>query len=260
MYAARRRQILGTCASIAAACLAVGGCVPENSRRQLGERLSVSLDTHSDIPADPYLAPDAELFLQGAATALTTPAFHDYLARMKAQGQGFHRVSKVYVTPRGFGWLSTIERTSSRQQGDPQSFTAALWLEGAVQNDRITRLWLHFTIEALASTRQQPEAYRAAAAARGLPVPNGWEQGTPALLAAAELEDRQQTVADELSPSPLLETAIASLGVSSLAVLIACRVRRPNMQKRDNAGLGQDGKLLLSLRTWSAPRMRRPDP
>jgi hypothetical protein len=231
----------------------------EDSRRQLGERFGAALDAPSDQPIDAHFAPGAAVFLQGASTPASPAAVSEYVRQLKRQGQFFHRVSKVYVTPTGFVWLLVVRRTTNSSEDDnAQSAQPGLWLEGTVQNDRITRVRIHFTVEALAAVRQPIEIYRAAAAARQVPLPADWENGTSAMLAAAERVD-QQADNDSITTQTFFSVG-ALTAVILLAVEFAIRARRIWRQKPVSAGQRQDGRMLLRLRRARAAAgiVRRP--
>ncbi len=63
-------------------------------------------------------------------------------------------------------------------------------MEVVIRDGSIVRVWIHFTVDALSRMEVKPEAYRAAADSRGIPVPDGWAEGTPSMLASAERTDR----------------------------------------------------------------------
>ena len=219
----------------------------EDSRRQLGERFSAALEAPSDERLDAYFASDAGVFLQGSAILFSPPTLRDYLRHLKEQGQLFHRVSNVYVTPTGFGWLLVIRRTSDVSAEDTTgSPLAGLWLEATIENGRITRVWIHLTVEALTAIRQPVETYRASVATRQLPLPVDWEKGTPALLAAAERVDRQ------VDNSTISTGTAFSLGACLAAMLLAIVFvpRRRWIRPRNPVSTGQrqGGRMLLELR------------
>jgi hypothetical protein len=65
-----------------------------------------------------------------------------------------------------------------------------LWMETVIRDQRITRLWIHFTREGLLWL--DPSAYQRDAALQGRPVPAGWSDGVQGILAEAEDDAAQE--------------------------------------------------------------------
>jgi hypothetical protein len=247
---AMRRLVAGlrgrlACVVLALICLALVTHLREDSRRQLGERFSAALEAPWDEPVDAYFAPEAGVFLQGATTPVLAPALRDYVRMLKGQGQFFHRVSRVYMTPAGFGWLLVIQKAANMSADDnTRVLPPGLWLQGTIENDRITRVWIHFTVEALQATGRPVEAYRASMATRQMPLPAAWEDGTPALLAAAERVDEQ---ADNDPGTASRVSGVGALLAGTLLALFAIRARQIVRRNRVTTGQLQDGRMLLEL-------------
>jgi hypothetical protein len=185
--------------------------LPRNRSRQLAEEFIQALQGQASGGVSAYLTPDANVFLQGSAVALNAADFNRYVDQQRQQSRTLRARGPVYLKDGGAGWLlelgpSAIERTNA----DPAA--AELWMEVRFRDDRISRVWIHFTAESLTVLRWDPGAYADAAAQRGMPVPTGWAMGTPTLLAEAEQTDRQQStfwnVADVLRSAT---TALAGL-------------------------------------------------
>jgi hypothetical protein len=245
------RAIVGVCVVFA---LMVCGCglLGSNTSRELGQRLADALEGRSAVTLDNYLTPDATVYLQGGAPA-SRQVFQDFIDRMKTSGEVFHRMSRVYLTPNGVGWLAGITRTGV-------DATPSLWIEAAIQSGRITKVWVHFTIETLQSVHQPPATYIANMAAMGLPLPDGWADGTPALLAAAERYDAQADTGPKLPSAPLASVAALVGAAATVRVLIAVRSKRP---KSEPAVVGErHTALLASMQEWrqtrSSPRTAIP--
>jgi hypothetical protein len=174
--------------------------------------------------ADRFLATDAQVFLQGATSEMTRDQFQEYLDLLKRGHRGIRAISRVFVTDHGAGWLITINYVEALENPAPP--TAGLWMEAQSQGDQITKLWIHFPVEAIARTMDTAEIYQAAALSRGMPVPPGWRDGTPALLAAAESTDQQITGGMHVWSMPLLAATLTLLLLAAGGLLVAARRRR----------------------------------
>jgi hypothetical protein len=232
--------------------VASSGCgmlADASSPRSLGERFTDSLETRSDVPFETYMTPDADVYLQGG-THLSLQAFREYVDRMRAGHQFYQRMSRVYATRGGAGWLLGITRTQPvANAAEAQTGSATLWMEVTIQSGQITRLWMHFTLETLQSIRQSPYAYEVSMAAEGLPLPDSWLDGTAAMVQAAEALDAQMGGARsewEVGPgsgAPLIPLAAGLLGLRMLLV------RRTRRDALDGATWGgRNSALLVSVR------------
>jgi hypothetical protein len=228
--------------------VASGGCglAPHNSAREVGESFANALEGRSGLPMETYLAPDADVYLQGGLH-LSRQAFRDHLNTMTAGYDFFHRMSRVFATRSGAGWLVDIIRAAdattaySTQVNEPPPY----WMEATIVSGRITRLWVHFTLETLLSIRQSPATYSAKMAAEGLPMPDDWSNGMAAMLAAAEAFDAQADSAQ----GPFSPTAAAPLTAVAAGLLIVRTLvarQRPSAQGVMAARIGERNHALLA--------------
>jgi DNA-binding NarL/FixJ family response regulator len=213
---------LGVLGSIAA-------LVPRNDAKALGERFVLALHGTSDVRAETYFASDAQVFLPGASLALSPPQFQEYLERLNCNRQAFHALSPVYMTDSGAGWLVEYQCDSPIVNMPGVELPPQLWMEARIADNTITRLWIHFTVEALARLHVQPDVYRAAAELQGIPVPDGWQDGTAAMLAAAQRRANNAPDAGIQSLNPALIVAAWS---PILAFLGIGRLRRPSRYRQ----------------------------
>jgi hypothetical protein len=164
--------------------------LPSNASRDVGEHFADALEGRSAAAVEMYLAPGATIYLQSGGE-LTRGALPRYLERMKENHQVFRRMSPVYVTRNGAGWLLGVVHTPELATSDVSAESATLWMEVAIDSGSIRRGWIHFTLETLQALHEPTQTYRASVAAYGLPLPDAWSDGTPALVAAAERYDAQ---------------------------------------------------------------------
>jgi hypothetical protein len=214
----------------------VSGCgvVQHSNPREVGEKFAETLEGRSSVPVEAYLTPDADVYLQGGLH-LSRQAFLDHLARMTAGYDFFHRMSRVYATREGAGWLLDIVRAADAATAYTTKVSAppSFWMEARIDSGHITRLWVHFTLETLLSIRQSPTTYAAAMAAQGLPMPEGWSNGIAAMLTAAEAFDAQ---ADQAENAPGSSTPLPAMPLTALAaallivrIFVAPRPRSTNL-------------------------------
>jgi hypothetical protein len=165
--------------------------LPGNRSRELAEGFAHALDGQADMRLDDYLAPDAEVFVQGATTALSPPQFRHYLDQLKRSRHAFHASSPVYLTEDGAGWLLELKNLSETAIANPPGIEspAQLWMQARIGERHITRLWIHFTVEALARLHSPADLYRARAVRQDIPLPEAWQDGTAAMVQAAERRD-----------------------------------------------------------------------
>jgi len=234
--------------------LACVGCQsrPNYSARQVGERFAHALETAFDAPIETYLTPDAQVFLQGS-NPIPAATFGAYLERMQKGHQFYVRTSRVYVTRTGAGWFADIKR-----QNDTTPSAQALWMEVTIQDGRMSRVWVHFTVETLGVLHQPQEAYQANMAARCLPLPAGWAAGTPAITAAAEAYDG---AASDLplpveGSVPFAMAGVALLGAAGLGG-VWLRLRAGARARPVLVGQRQGGELLRRLREDREPEYPR---
>jgi hypothetical protein len=170
--------------------------------------------------------------------------FHDYLERLKIGGQVYQRMSRVYLTPNGAGWLVGITRPGTVT-------TPSLWAEASIVDGRVTRVWFAFTAETLQSLHQPPDSYSASMAGWGLPLPESWADGTNAMLAAAERYDAAHDAGPPLPPVPV--DALVGLGALAALATALRRVVWPRSAPRQTvvASTRHDA-LLESVRTRRA--------
>jgi hypothetical protein len=228
------------------------GCQVANPSRVVAERFLQALRGNGDAHIEAYLNPDAEVFLQGAPMPMSRARFQEYVDVLRRGRQEFEPASRVFVTATGAGWLLSIGPTAD---GAPAAaIPAQLWMQATIRDERITRLWIHFTVEALPRLAVTPEVYRSVAFARGISVPDGWSEGTPALLAEAERADRSV----EGSSADATGQAV----IVSVAVLAACvgffgaRMRLRRLRQRSLPG--SSGALLEHLRRRQAIKAGSP--
>jgi hypothetical protein len=218
---------------LAAVIAVLSGCqlVPQNPTRSVAERFVRVLESPAPSTLAQYLTPDAEVFLQGAQSSMSAPLFDQYVDRLKRGYQAFHIASPIFLTATGAGWLTDIRYlrnpVSDQALADPPE--RSLWMEIAIRDGLISRVWMHFTVESLVTIQQQPETYRATMAARGLPVPDGWIDGTPALVAQAELVDRQIDT-EPKDPGPA--AFVWSVPVGGLVLVVTSLVGRRKLQAK----------------------------
>jgi hypothetical protein len=177
----------------------VGGAltlVPEDEARGLAERFARALDGEADGRLADYLAPDAQVFLQGAQTALSPPQFRDYMSQLTRSHRALHAASPVYLSEGGAGWLLEIKDLSDAAKFAPPGIdrSAQLWMQVSLGDDRITRVWVHFTVDALDRLHIAPDAYRATSERLHIPVPEAWQDGTAAMQQAAARHDQRTAV------------------------------------------------------------------
>lgn len=224
------------------------GCqtLPANQSRVVAQRFVQALRGDADARVDASLASDADVFLQGAQTSISPVRFQEYLDVLRSGRQEYQTASRVFVTTTGAGWLLTIGPTADSALVNPPGppLPAQLWMETTIRDDRITRVWIHFTVEALPRMAVRPEVYRSVAASRGLPVPEGWADGTPALLAAAERTDRLMDGGATDARSRVLIVAVGALAacISLLGARMRWRSRPPRTDQKIS------GALLENLR------------
>jgi hypothetical protein len=215
------------------ACQIVG----QGSTRQVGQGLADALERPADADFDSYLATDAEVYLPGPSQ-ISAAAFRNYLLNAQRGHTYFHRASRVYATSGGAGWMLEIIREQAGwadiAEGSPDQ--APLWMEVTLKDGRITRAWMHFTLATLATEHQPPELYAATAAAAQLPLPPGWWDGTPALLATAEANDRAEEAGVQPATSDVTvlvaAAAAMALGVGGAAIVLAKRGQAPTADGR----------------------------
>ena len=130
-------------------------------------------------------APNAEIWLVGATDRISPADFQAYVDRLKQSGAAFVPTSATLRTADGTGWFSTIHRLADKDSTGRSGDTSAwLWVEAVPANGKITRLWFHFTASDVQQQRGGLDAYIQQAAARGTPVPPGWENGDTAVVDA----------------------------------------------------------------------------
>jgi len=255
-------MIVRCCRLFAALLVLVGpGCqlLPGNPSRVVAERFVQALRGEADTKVDAYLAADAEVFLQGAQTPISPARFQEYIDVLRRGRQEFEAASRVFVTPTGAGWLLRIGPTTDNPSVNPPgpAIPAQLWMETLIREDRITRVWLHFTVEALPRLAVSPETYRTVAASRGLPVPDGWSEGTPALLAAAERTDRLVD-GDSAAGSQLMLVVVVVI-VGGLVARVGFFAARLRVHQRPRpTGRRSSGVLLENLRKAHSVANARP--
>jgi hypothetical protein len=203
--------------------------MPQSPKRSVAERFANVLEASSPSAVAEYLTPQAEVFLQGAPSSMSAARFETYIDQLKRGHQAFHTASPIFLTETGAGWLTDIRylrnSVSDQPLADPPQ--RSLWMEITIQDGLISRVWIHFTVESLVAIQQQPDTYRASMAARGLPVPDGWIDGTAALLAHAELVDRQvDPEAKDLGPDQFVWVMPVVGGLVVLLVTIFGRTLR----------------------------------
>jgi len=192
------------------------GC--QASPRNVAERFADALERPGDADFGSLLAYDAELFLPGP-NRISTAAFREYLTTTQRGHVYYHRASQVYDTADGAGWMLEI----MRDQAAPVSAAeqAPLWMEVAVRGGKVSRGWMHFTVETLATLRQPPETYVERAAAVNLPLPTNWSEGTRAMLAATDAHERAD---DPPPPWPAASSlVVATLGLAGATLLVSRR-------------------------------------
>jgi hypothetical protein len=225
--------------------------LPPNETRAVAEGFVKALEGGFDPPVDGYIASDGEIFLHGAQNPMSPPQFRGYIDQLKRSKEVFQAVSPVYLTDGGAGWLVEIAYLDSPgsvnpRNAGPASPSSRLWMQARIENGRISRVWMHFTVEGLSVLHQAPEVYSRDASARGFPVPDDWSQGTDAMLAAAERIDHNM-VYDWTDSARLMLSIVAGVGfvlVVFAAGLAAGMQRRRPVAAR--AGLVR-GEMLLKL-------------
>jgi hypothetical protein len=225
------------------------GLVQESSARGVGQRFADALDGRSDMPIEDFLMPDADVYLQGGLH-LSRKAFQDHLDNMRGGYEFFHRMSPVYATRGGAGWLLDLvhaanadvaaERTRSAQE-------ATMWIETTIESGHIKKLWIVFTMDRVQSLLLSPALYSSNTAALGLPLPDRWADGTVAMVASAEAVDAEignsEPALTSIVAAPL--TAVAA-GLLVLRVLVSRR-QRPAYLTDGPVG-GRNYALLLAMR------------
>jgi hypothetical protein len=228
------------------------GCQVANPSRVVAERFVQALRSEGDAHIEAYLNADAEVFLQGAPTPMSGARFHEYVDVLRRGRQEFEPASRVFVTATGAGWLLSIGPTADAAPA--AAIPAQLWMQTTIQDERITRLWIHFTVDALPRMAVTPEVYRSLADARGISVPEGWSEGTPALLAAAERADRlvEGNPADATRQAVIVSVAVLAVSIG----FFAARMRIGHQRQRSLPG--SSGALLEHLRRRQAIKAGMP--
>jgi hypothetical protein len=243
--------------ALVAALLAVGvlasslALPPRTGSRALGGRFVRALDGESDDRPEAFLSADAQVFLQGAAVGMSRGHFQQYLDGLRRRRQVFHAASPVYVTASGAGWLLDIKYAPEVQIVNPpgSELPPQLWMEARIADESITRLWIHFTVEALVRQQIQLDDYRAQADIRGTPVPEAWQDGTVAMLAVAQRPRRherptracQGQLLANLRELHLRARAVGPGGSgesSSLAQWSGCATRSTDLEYNRTRGVG----------------------
>lgn len=232
------------CALVLVALLACGcGLLAPSSPRELGERFADAIEGLSSATPDSFLTPDAQAYLQGGAPA-SRQVFHDYLERLRIGGQVYHRMSRVYLTPNGAGWLVGITHPGT-------GTIPSLWAEASIVDGRVTRVSFNFTVETLQSLHQLPDSYSASMAGWGLPLPESWADGTNAMLAAAERYDAAHDAGPRLPPLPV--DALVGLGALAALAAVLRRVVWPGSAPHQTVvARTRHGALLESVRARRA--------
>jgi hypothetical protein len=228
-----------------------GGCslVQGGSAREVGARFSDSLEGRSILPIEDFLAPDADVYLQGGLH-LSRQAFLDHLATMRGGYAFFHRMSRVYATRGGAAWLLDIVHAADAETAASQiraERQATLWLEATIVSGHISRLWIHFTVERLQAIRQSPTMYAAQMAAEGLPLPDGWADGTVAVVAAAEAHDAEvESSQPAWTPIEAVPITVVAAALLVVRVLVARRQRPAEPTASD--ACARNRALLVAVR------------
>jgi hypothetical protein len=211
---------------------------PDDSSRAVAQRFAQALDGQTAARLEEYLAPEAQVFLQGAPTPLSPSGFRASMDQLRRSHHAFHAASPVYLTPDGAGWLLGIKNLSETAMLTPPGIESPpqLWMQARIGSGRITRLWVHFTVEALARLNTPTDRYRASAEARDMPLPEAWQDGTAAMLRAAERRDPR--AADVWSDSA--RRALLVVGWTPLLIALAAAVTRALRQRQpEHAARGQ---------------------
>ena len=76
----------------------------------------------------------------------------------------------MFVTAHGVGWLLDINYLADATPNTPPSLKAPpqLWMEARITERQITRLWIHFMVDAMPRLGIAPEVYAANAARLGM--------------------------------------------------------------------------------------------
>jgi hypothetical protein len=217
--------------------------LPRNHSRELAERFASALAA-SDPGLDSYFSPNAEVFLEGSTVPVSPRQFQEYVQRLKVGHQAFQAASRVYLTDGGAGWFLQIAHVDQADYLNNSQTPPQLWMESTIDDQHIARLWIHFTREALARQMVTPDAYRAAAAARGTPVPEAWAEGTAAMLADAERNDARANGVWGNPGRQALSLAGMTLVVGAAIVAGLRRRRSP----RAPAPSSTRGEMLAKLR------------
>ena len=243
-------------AIIASGCgLAQGG-----SARDVGARFSDALEGRANVRIED-LAPDVDVYLQGGLH-LSRQAFLDHLENMRRGYEFFHRMSPVYATRGGAGWLLDIVHAADAETAGDQTRSPAqstMWIEAKIDSGHIKRVWVVFTKDRVAALLQSPIQYAAKMEAQGLALPDAWADGTAAMLAAAASIDAQaessQPAWTPIDAAPITavaagllvlrvlvarrqrpeELAIGSVGARNIALLLAVRERRERACAEENS-------------------------
>jgi hypothetical protein len=224
--------------------------VPDDSSRVLAERFARALDGQSDARPDDQLAPDAQVFVQGATTALSPPEFRAYLDQLKRSRHAFHAASPVYLTQDGAGWLLEIKNLSETAIVHPPGIESPpqLWMQARIGENRITRLWIHLTAEALARLRIRADVYRASAERQDLPLPEAWQDGTAAMVQAAGRRDPRAGGWSESARRALIIVVWAPL-----LLAVGAASARGTARKRQPARIAS-GRILANLAQMHSAR------
>jgi len=227
--------------------------LPESQPRVVGERFVQALWGQSDARAEAYLAPDAQVFLQGASSSLSRAQFQAYLEQLKRNRQAFRAASPVYSTDTGAAWLLEIEYLADAAIANPSGtgLPPQLWMQARIEGNQITRVWIHFTVEALSRMHVTPDVYRTAAEVQGVPVPEAWSEGTPAMvLAAQRATDRADGGWSESRRQALILAAWLPL---ALVIVVAVARRYPRHREPRRM---PDGRLIAGLGELRSPGSR----
>jgi hypothetical protein len=226
----------------------------ERAARAIGQQLVEYLAGHPTSTLEELFTPASDIFVQGAPISMSRERFKDYVAVLSTGRQRYRPVSRVYQTQLGAGWLVELAPAEgSRGAEAPAAAQAAhpLWVEVTVQDQQISRLWMHFMANDLDRFGVPPDVYAADAAKHGMPVPPAWSDGVEALTAAAERQDPEGAVVTRTITGELaMRLMVISAALAGLLAAYACVARRQLAPSAPPRVVRANGMLDHLSRKW----------
>src|SRR5215471_9195689 len=125
------------------------GCqlASRSSNRELAERFVEALEGRSEASVARFLAPEAEVYLQGAPVSISARRFVEYLDQLKRNHQSFRAASRVFMTRTGAGWLVDVrylDEGDTIRAPPSRPSEGSLWMETRIEHGSIVGAWVLF--------------------------------------------------------------------------------------------------------------------